>query len=99
MIHRVYAVLDAKAGLFGLPFFQMTDEAAIRAFTDMATRSDTLIGSFPDDFSLYFIGTYDDDKAKLDPASVLDLLGVASTFVVALNRVRGALRDVREEEE
>jgi hypothetical protein len=63
-IKRQYAILDHKAQNFLNPFTCVNDGDAIRLFTTWVnnTEEPTNISKYPADFSLFFMGVYDDLK-------------------------------------
>ena len=64
---NVYTIFDSAAGAYMRPFFMQSDGQALRSFTDIATDKDHEIGKHPEDYSLYRIGTYDDNVGRLVP--------------------------------
>lgn len=63
---KVYAVQDAKSGMFNAPIFLLSDGEALRAFMDACREgSDSLLSKYPEDFNLFFIGTYDENEGIL----------------------------------
>ena len=56
---KVYAVRDAKIDSFMQPNFYETDAAAMRAITQIAMNPEHPLGTWPEDFSLYRLGSYD----------------------------------------
>lgn len=70
MILKIFSVLDSKAGFFGKPFFAQQDASAVRDFADAVndgSNPNNLWHKHPEDFSLYYIGDYDDQNAELTP--------------------------------
>lgn len=65
MILKAFAIRDAKAEAFGLPFFKLTPGEAERDFrtavNDFSTKNN-LYSKYPDDYDLYYLGEYDDTK-------------------------------------
>lgn len=59
MTLRMFTIRDIKGDAFGTPFFQATQGQALRAFADLATNADSTVGQHPEDFILYFLGTFD----------------------------------------
>lgn len=59
-------VYDVKAKVHGklLPF--TTTAEAIRAFGDAVRNPDTAINKHPEDFTLYHVGNYDEEKATYE---------------------------------
>lgn len=68
---NAYSVYDNKALVYGVPFFAPTDGSAVRSFSDLANDLQTTVGSHPGDFSLYCVGSYDDQDASFLPLSPL----------------------------
>lgn len=76
MILNVYALLDTKAGYFGAPFYAQTHGEAMRICIDAATDMRSTIARYPNDFTLYAIGQYDNTTAFIktempDPIGVI----------------------------
>jgi len=65
MMLNAYTVYDNKALAYNVPFFTSTDGQAVRMFADLANDSNTAVGRHPSDYSLFFIGSYDDQKGQL----------------------------------
>lgn len=81
MIYKVFSVYDSKVENYFKPFYESTKGSAIRAFTEIARDKDSQIGKYPEDFSLFELGSYDDSSAifTLLPAPVH--LGGALEFI------------------
>jgi hypothetical protein len=71
MMLRCYTVFDRKSLVYAPPFFSPTDGSAARALQDAVADTNTPIGSHPNDYVLYYIGTYDDQKGRLEPVDPL----------------------------
>lgn len=59
---RGYTIYDNKALQYHSPWFAASDGAAVRSFSDLVNDHNTTIGRHPGDYSLWFCGTYDDNK-------------------------------------
>lgn len=59
---KVYSIFDDKAQVFNLPFYCSNDAMAIRAFADAINNSGRLESRFPEDFRLYCLGDFDEEK-------------------------------------
>lgn len=59
---KVYAIFDDKAGCYNLPFYCNTDGMAVRAFSAAINDSQRLESQYPQDFHLYRLGEFDDEK-------------------------------------
>lgn len=66
---NAYSVYDNKALVYGTPFFAPTDGAAVRLFQELANDLNTTVGRHPNDFSLFCVGSFDDQHAVLTGVS------------------------------
>lgn len=66
MTINAYAIFDEKSSLFNKPFFAVTNGQAMRSFGEMVSDPQSMANKYPEDFKLYFIGTYDDQIAWLE---------------------------------
>lgn len=64
MIQNVYTIKDAKTNAFANPFYSVNDATAIRSFEQAAADPNTTISQFPEDFSLYKLGTFTDESGQ-----------------------------------
>jgi len=66
MIVSIFAVYDSKGRTFGQPFFAISKEVALRSVrsTVQDARADSLLSRYPEDFTLYALGTFNDDTAE-----------------------------------
>lgn len=65
MQDKIYTIFDTKLEIFYSPFVMRTDEAAIRAFADIVNRGESDISNHPEDFTLFQIGDWDKETAKI----------------------------------
>lgn len=63
----IFACFDQKTKLFGLPFYSVRREAAIRDFAFAANDPQTEIYQYSTDYSLFYLGTFDDETGELQP--------------------------------
>ena len=80
----LYALRDDKAKLFNPPFTAPNDQVATRQFGDVVTsREPNLITAHPGDFSLHFIGSFNETTGVLTPVDGgTVILARGSDFVV-----------------
>ena len=64
---NIYTIFDSASGAYIRPFYAQSDGQALRSFTDISQDADHEIGKHPEDYSLFRIGTYDDNKGQLHP--------------------------------
>lgn len=64
---KVYAVQDAKAGMFNQPIFLLSDGEALRSFMDACQpgNDQSMLSRHPEDFNLFYIGEYDELTGEL----------------------------------
>lgn len=61
----IYAVYDKAVGAYMRPFPMQSDGQATRHFQDEAIRADSPIANHPEDFSIFRVGMFDDQKGEL----------------------------------
>ncbi|AXH78146.1 MAG: nonstructural protein [Microviridae sp.] len=81
MVLNAYSIYDVKAANYRTPFFCSTNGMATRMFSDLAADQQSIVFKHPDDFKLYFIGTFDDYSGELDRVNVPEFLATASDFM------------------
>lgn len=59
---KVYSIRDSKAELFNQPFHKNTHGEAEREFDRLVKDTNSFVHKYPDDFDLYYIGEFDDQK-------------------------------------
>lgn len=60
------SVKDRALNAFMRPFFAQTKNQAIRMFTDEINRKDSEMGGHPDDYDLWYLGTWDDETGCIE---------------------------------
>lgn len=66
MLHRIFSVFDEKAACFGQAFFAKTVGLAERQFMDAVNDDATEISRHPEDYTLWYLGTYNDEEGTFD---------------------------------
>lgn len=66
MIMEIFAILDAAAERYIEPFPAPTVQVAIREFQRACERQDGPFGKFPEDYTLWVIGTFDAEFGVLE---------------------------------
>lgn len=61
----VYSVFDTAVSVFGTPFFAPTEASAIRSFVTLANDVNSTVHMYPQDFSLYYLGSYDSETGTI----------------------------------
>lgn len=62
---NTYTIYDTASGAYSRPFFAKSDGEAQRSFQDIANDKEHPIGAHPEDYSLFRIGIFDDQNAKI----------------------------------
>mgnify|MGYP003375826781 CR=1 FL=1 len=65
MKRKVYTVRDAKAELFNTPFYQTTHGEAERTFKNLVQDKTSMVGKYPEDYDLYYMGEFDDNTGNI----------------------------------
>ena len=77
---QVYAVFDIKSNLFSSPHHLQSNGVAIRSFSQACEDQQTEFNKFPEDYSLYHLGSFDIESGLLDPETPKQIAN-ASEFV------------------
>lgn len=62
---KLYCVKDAKSGLFSHPIHEHTDDLAIRNFVSAVGAAEGPMSQYPEDFTLFRVGEYDNELGML----------------------------------
>lgn len=66
MIQQVFTAYDNKTKAFLPPFQLRTSEEAIRGFTEVCNTQDHQFQKYPEDYSLYLLGEFDDNTGRYE---------------------------------
>lgn len=58
----VFSVLDVKVGCFSQPVFFKTEALAVRSFTAAVREGNSDLSRFSEDYSLFELGSFDEEK-------------------------------------
>ena len=75
---NIYSIKDSKAGTFSQPFYSVNHSTAIRSFNASLQDATNPLSNYPQDFSLYHLGTWEDREARItlnDVEFVADAVG------------------------
>lgn len=81
MIHHVMAVRDEAVGSFQLPFFTRSLGEASRGFADAVNNPDTPFHKHTKDYSLWCLGTFDDNGGTFDLPTTPELVVLAMNLL------------------
>jgi len=76
MKYQICCVYDRIAQIYSIPNFTNSKGSTVRAFADQVNRpdADNPLYQHPDDFDMYFLGTFDDADATFDILPTPELL-------------------------
>jgi len=77
---KVFAVYDTKAKYYRNPFMMRSKGEAIRGFADVANDEKTEIGKHPEDFALFELAEFDEEKGTYSNHNAPESIGLAIEF-------------------
>lgn len=77
---NIYAVHDIKVNAYTAPFTNPTHGSALRAFSDHVNDPNSGANKHPEDFSLWHLGSFDDDSGEITPAKP-NRIGTAIEYI------------------
>lgn len=77
---QVLCAYDSKARTFMAPFFVSHIDVGVRAFAHVVNGGEGAVGQSPEDFTLWHLGSFDDDTATFEFLRPYANLGVGSQF-------------------
>lgn len=80
---KMFSIRDAKAEAFNNPFFKHTHGEAERDFHQACQDDKSMLNKYPEDYDLYFVGTYDTNTGQIVP---LDTPQHMTKAISVLNR-------------
>lgn len=78
MISKAFTVYDSKIGAYLAPFFMKSRGEALRAWMDIVNDEKSAFNKHPEDFTLFEVGEYDDEKGQFKNLLTPHSLGVAT---------------------
>ncbi|QGH72845.1 MAG: DNA binding protein [Microviridae sp. ctjyu33] len=80
MILKVFTVYDSKVEAFLPPFFMKSKGEAVRGFTEVCNDSKSNFFKYPEDYTLFEVGSFDDATGKFDLHKTLVSIGLGVEF-------------------
>jgi len=77
---EIFTVYDSKAEAYLQPFFLKTKALALREITDAANNPEHQFGKYPEDYVLFHLGQYDEDKGMFTQDEAPQSMGVVIEF-------------------
>lgn len=81
MKHLVFTVYDSMAEAYLQPFYVTSVGLAIRSFSEAVNTDGHQFAKYPDDFTLWHLGEFDDGDAQFVSLDNFRKIGVAREFV------------------
>lgn len=77
----IFSIRDSKMETFNRPFCMPAVGAAIRAFQDEVNTTGSEMNKHPEDYALYDLGTFDEERGMLYANSTPDKISEAKDLV------------------
>lgn len=77
---KVFAVFDSAVKTYARPFLMQSTQQAVRAFGDLANDSSTEVHKHPQDYTLFEIAEYDEERGCYENLQTPHSLGVAIEY-------------------
>lgn len=81
MILQAFAIFDSAVGAFMEPFFAQTIEVAIRRFRSTVNHAESDMSRYPNDYSLFHVGSFEQESGMFQPLNTPHNLGLAIQFM------------------
>lgn len=95
MRFNVYSIYDRASGVYDRPWVAHSDKAAARSFSDIALDAEHPIGMHPEDFTLFRVGTWEDDAGALVPESAKKIIAAHEAVSQAQRIEPGTLHELK----
>jgi hypothetical protein len=81
MLQKLFAIYDSKAESFTNPVYLSSTGLAVRTFSDSVQDPESQFAKHPADYTLFELGTYDDQTAEFNILSTPKSLFIAIEFI------------------
>lgn len=81
MIQKMFTIYDSKALAFLPPFFLNEKGQAARTFADCCNSTDHQFGAHPEDYTLFYIGTFDNESGVVDTLLAHESMGLGLEYL------------------
>lgn len=78
---NIYSLYDSKVGAYLRPLICRNHGEALRAFAELANDKNSSVGRYPADFTLFYLGSFDDETGGIEVEQSPRSLGIAQEFV------------------
>jgi hypothetical protein len=83
MLMSVFAIYDAGISTWMPPIFVRNKGEILRWFMDCVNDPQSKLSKYPSDYTLFEVGSWDDDKCKFDLLKTPVSIGIAIEYVKA----------------
>lgn len=77
----ICSVFDLKAAVFATPFYAPNVSVAVRDFANAVNDPAVSISKNPEDFSLYYLGDFEDTTGVFDVRPQPEVLATAASLI------------------
>jgi len=77
---KMFTVYDSKAEAYMLPFFAKSTGEALRTFSDTCQDKSHIFAKHPEDFTLFELGTWDEQTSNFVVYESKKSLGIALEY-------------------
>lgn len=78
---KIYSVYDKKGCFYSNPFCVNNAIEAVRSFQQAVLDKNTQLSTYPEDFSLFYLGQFDEDKGTFEILNIPHLVHEAMEFI------------------
>jgi len=82
MQQELFSIFDIKGVVYTPPFSAINTAVAQRSFAESVNEKGHTFNKYPDDFVLYYVGTFDTETASILVNENLQPLGTARDFLL-----------------
>lgn len=80
MILNAYTIYDVKSASYASPILAVNDDVFKRLLVDSLILPDSTLYRHPEDFTVYCIGVFDDNRGLLSGSERRHVLDIATLF-------------------
>ncbi len=81
MILQIFDIFDSATGSYARPFFMLSKAEATRAFIDIINDEQSSIHKHPADFTLFHLGSFDQETAEFKTLTAPSSMGKAIQYI------------------
>lgn len=89
MLQKLFAIYDSKAESFTNPVYLNSTGLAVRTFSDSVQDPESQFAKHPADYTLFELGTYDDQTAEFK------LLPTPKSLFIAIEFITPTLKEAK----